>query len=213
MVKQQRGQATVDQLLAAALQVYADEGQQGFTVTAVVKASGVSLGSLYHHFGSFDGLAVALYIRCMERLFASLADALERSRTARSGLRRLVDAYFRFTREHRDAALFLHGSVYAGYIGKHAQRIQTAKETQTAPMVRWLGERMRRGEIAPLSPAVVEIIVMGPITEAARRWLSSTYTLDLAEIQRDLPDVIWRSLAPDTSAGNTSVVSQSSGSA
>lgn len=34
-------------------------------------------------------------------------------------------------------------------------------------------------------------------TEAARRWLSPTYDLDLAEAARVLPDCIWRSLRPE----------------
>src|SRR5258708_1256967 len=103
--KQQRGEATVDRLLTAALQVYAASGQSGFTVNAVTGASGVSLGSLYHHFGSFDGLAAGLYIRCMEQLFDEMTAAVGRARTARTGVRALVTSYLRFTEEHPDAAL------------------------------------------------------------------------------------------------------------
>ncbi|MEV7618231.1 TetR/AcrR family transcriptional regulator [Streptomyces sp. NPDC089799] len=197
MVKQQRGEATIDQLLTAALRVYAEKGQQGFTVSAVTKESGVSLGSLYHHFGHFDGLAAALYIRCMERLFEELTVSLRRTRTARTGLRALVHAYFRFTREQRDAALFLHASAYSGYLAGHAEEIQAAKHVQVAPLMEWLGDRIARGEIAPLPVPLVEIMVMGPITEAARRWLSSTYCIDIDEAARHLPDSIWRSLSPE----------------
>ncbi|WP_435971362.1 TetR/AcrR family transcriptional regulator [Streptomyces sp. Qhu_M48] len=67
--KQQRGEATVERLLTTALRVYADSGRQGFTVNAVTAASGVSL---YHHFGSFDGLAAAPYIRCTEQLYGEV---------------------------------------------------------------------------------------------------------------------------------------------
>lgn len=56
---------------------------------------------------------------------------------------------------------------------------------------------MERGEIAPLPAPVVEVLVMGPLTEAARRWLSSTYEIDLTEAARYLPDHIWRSLRPE----------------
>lgn len=197
MVKQQRGEATVDQLLTAALRVYATSGQQGFTVSAVVKASGVSLGSLYHHFGSFDGLAAALYIRCMGELFDEMVGALERSRTARTGIRAFVHAYLRFTKERRDAALFLHASAYSGYLAVHAEEIRVAKEAKLAPMAQWMGARMLKGEIAPVPPAVIEVLVIGPPCEAARRWLSDTYDVDLDEVARYLPDAIWRSLRPE----------------
>ncbi|MEU9148854.1 TetR/AcrR family transcriptional regulator [Streptomyces sp. NPDC048349] len=197
--KQQRGEATVDQILTAALRVFAESGQQGFTVNAVVSASGVSLGSLYHHFGSFDGMAAALYIRCMDQLGEDMTAALARARTARTGVRSWVTSYLRFTQEHRDVALFLHASAYSGYLVAHAEEIGAAKAVQFAALTQWLEVHVERGEIAPLPASVIEVMVMGPLTEAARRWLSSTYEIDLAESARHLPDLIWRSLRPDPS--------------
>ncbi|UUU39306.1 TetR/AcrR family transcriptional regulator [Streptomyces sp. NBC_00162] len=195
--KQQRGEATVDQLLTAALRVFAESGQQGFTVNAVVSASGVSLGSLYHHFGNFDGLAAALYIRCMDQLCDDMVAALTRCRTARTGVQAWVSSYLRFTQEHRDVALFLHASAYSGYLVAHAEEIGAAKAEKFASIMQWLGVRMERGEIAPLPAPVIEVMVMGPLTEAARRWLSSTYEIDLTEAARHLPELIWRALRPD----------------
>ena len=52
-----RDSSAKDALLDAALAVHAARGPEGFTIHAVVEESGRSLGSLYHHFGSFDGLA------------------------------------------------------------------------------------------------------------------------------------------------------------
>ncbi|MEU6237627.1 TetR/AcrR family transcriptional regulator [Kitasatospora sp. NPDC047058] len=197
--KQQRGEATVESLLAGALRVYAESGQEGFTVSAVTTASGVSLGSLYHHFGSFDGLAAALYIRCMEQLFDEMTAALQRSRTARTGVRALVQAYLRFTAEHRDAALFLHASAYSGYLAARAGQIKAAKAARLAVIGDWMRPRMERGEIVPVPGPLVEVLVMGPVAEAARRWLADTYELDLAEAARILPESIWRSLRPEPS--------------
>ncbi|MFB7618448.1 TetR/AcrR family transcriptional regulator [Kitasatospora sp. NPDC056181] len=204
--KQQRGEATVELLLSTALRVYAESGQEGFTVSAVTTASKVSLGSLYHHFGSFDGLAAALYIRCLERLFDEMTAALERSRTARTGVRALVLAYLRFTQEHRDAALFLHASAYSGYLAARAEQIRAAKAARMAVIGAWMRPRMERGEIAPVPGPMVEVLVMGPVAEAARRWLSDTYDLDLAEAARILPESIWRSLRPEPGAAGTGAV-------
>ncbi|WP_058043034.1 TetR/AcrR family transcriptional regulator [Streptomyces roseifaciens] len=195
--KQQRGEATADLLLTTALRVYAEAGRQGFTVNAVTAASGVSLGSLYHHFGSFDGLAAALYTRCMEQLLDEIVGAVKRSRTARTGVRALVLAYLRFTEEHRDAALFIHASAYSGYLAAHAEEIRAAKAAKLSGLGEWLRPRMEAGEIITMPPALIEVLVMGPVAEAARRWLASTYDdIDLAEAARILPDSIWRSLRP-----------------
>ncbi|MGW7056134.1 hypothetical protein [Streptomyces sp. NPDC054887] len=53
------------------------------------------------------------------------------------------------------------------------------------------------GEIAPLPAPVLEVLVMGPVEETARRWLASTYDIDLDQAARILPDRILRSLQPD----------------
>ncbi|MFE9840624.1 TetR/AcrR family transcriptional regulator [Streptomyces goshikiensis] len=198
--KQQRGEATVDLVLTTALRVYAAHGQQGFTVGSVTAASGVSLGSLYHHFGSFDGLAAALYTRCMGELFDAMTAAVTRTRTARTGVHALVRSYLGFTREHRDAALFLHASAYSGYLAAHAEEISAAKEAKLAAIGAWTRRQVLKGEIVPLPGPLVEVLVMGPVSEAARRWLSSTYAFDLDEAERLLPDAVWRTLRPGPDA-------------
>ncbi|MDJ0340965.1 TetR/AcrR family transcriptional regulator [Streptomyces sp. H10-C2] len=183
--------------MTTALYLFAESGRQGFTVNAVTAASGVSQGSLYHHFGSFDGLAAALYTRCMEQLFDEMTAALSRTRTARTGVRALVLAYLRFTAEHREAALFLHASAYSGYLAAHAEEIHAVKAIKLADMADWMQARITRGEIIPIPGPLIEVLIMGPVAEAARRWLSNTYDLDLDQAARILPDSIWRSLRPD----------------
>ncbi|MFJ5831943.1 TetR/AcrR family transcriptional regulator [Streptomyces sp. NPDC093089] len=197
--KQQRGEATVERLLTTALRVYAESGRQGFTVNAVSAASGVSLGSLYHHFGSFDGLAAALYVRCTEQLCGQVVAALTRARTARTGVRAVITAYLRFTEEHPDAALFLHASAYSGCPTARADRVREAGEPLLAAVGAWMRPRVEAGEIAPLPGPVVEALIIGPAAETARRWLARTHDddLDLAEAARVLPDRVWRSLSAE----------------
>ncbi|MFD4143549.1 TetR/AcrR family transcriptional regulator [Streptomyces sp. NPDC058572] len=195
--KQPRGEATVNRVLISALRVYGESGHQGFTVNAVTAASGVSLGSLYHHFGSFDGLAAALYSRCMGQLLDEITEALQRTRTARTGVHALVRAYLRFTVEQRDAALFIHASAYSGYLTAHAEEIRKAKSAQLAGIAQWLALRIAADEIAPVPAPLIEVLVLGPAAEAARRWLANPADIDLAEAARVLPERVWHSLRPE----------------
>lgn len=106
--KQHRGEVTSDLLLEAALRVFVESGEQGLTVNAVIRTSGVSLGSLYHHFGSLDGLIGALSHRWLDRLLGELTKALRNAGTARAGIAGAVEAYLTFIQEHRGPALLLH---------------------------------------------------------------------------------------------------------
>ncbi|MFI6093277.1 TetR/AcrR family transcriptional regulator [Streptomyces sp. NPDC051218] len=192
--KQQRGEETAGRLLDAALRVYAESGEQGVTVGALTKASGVSLGSLYHHFGSVDGLMNALLLRWLGRLLAELAASVERSRTARTGVRSLVRAYLDFIRENPDGARLLHSS-YADRLGMaQARQLRDAQEARLSPLTAWMQQHVDSGEVAPLPMPLIEGLVLGPVVATARRWLAGFDDVDLDEAAGVLPERIFRSI-------------------
>ncbi|MEV5876956.1 TetR/AcrR family transcriptional regulator [Streptomyces sp. NPDC052101] len=193
--KQQRGEATAEQLLDAALRVYAESGEQGLTVAALTKASGVSLGSLYHHFGSVDGLMNALLTRWLGRLLGELVAALEHTRTAHTGIRALVRAYLDFVQEHREAALLLHSS-YADRRGMaDGKRLRDAQEARLSPLAQWAQRYVASGDLAPLPAPLLESLILGPVVAVARRWLSGAGDVDLDQAAVLLPERICRAVA------------------
>ncbi|HEX2316117.1 MAG TPA: TetR/AcrR family transcriptional regulator [Thermomonospora sp.] len=189
--KHRRGEETVDRVLSAALDLYADRGHEGLTMTALIAETGVSSGSLYHHFGSVDGLAAALYGRCMAALLDTLVAALEEQRTAREGLHAFVRAYLDFTRDERPSAHFVHASAYAGFLPAHAGRIAALKGPRMARIDAWLRPHVQAGRVADLPGPLLEMLVIGPVAETSRRWLAGDPAVDLAEAARLLPDRVW----------------------
>jgi AcrR family transcriptional regulator len=193
-VKQRRGEETTRRLLDTALAVHA--AGDGFTVQAVVARSGVSLGSLYHHFGSFDGLAAALYARCMAELLDDIVAALTRTRTARGGVRAVVTAYLGFVTTQPDRARFIHASAYASYLPAHADLIAATKSPRMARMAAWLAPHITAGTIVDLPDPLIEMLLIGPVAELSRRWLNDP-AIDIAKAARLLPDRIWAALRAD----------------
>lgn len=199
--KQQRGEVTADLLLDAALRLFAEQGEQGLTVNAVTKASGVSLGSLYHHFGSLDGLVDALTERWLGRLLSELVTAMQATRTARTGIRAIVRTHLAFVREHRDAALLLHSARTDQRNMIQARELRDSQEARLSVFATWAQSHVDSGELAPLSLPLLESLVLGPLVGVVRRWLSGIddVELDLDEAARVLPDRIWRSVAANPS--------------
>jgi len=193
--KQQRGEATVEQLLDAALRVYAEAGEQGLTVAALTRASGVSLGSLYHHFGSLDGLLDALLTRWLGRLLGEMGAALEGTRTAHTGIRALVGTYLGFVQEHRDAALLLHSAHADRRSMADAEGLRDAQQARLSPLEEWVRGYVEAGELAALPLPLIEALVLGPVIAVARRWLSAGDAVNLDEVALVLPDRIWRAVA------------------
>jgi AcrR family transcriptional regulator len=56
-----RADATRQALLGAAREVFADRGYGGAGIAEIVERSGISVGSLYHHYGGKAGLYLALW--------------------------------------------------------------------------------------------------------------------------------------------------------
>jgi len=193
--KQRRGEVTVDRLLDAALQVYVTEGEQGFTVKAVTDRSKVSLGSLYHHFGSLDGLFEALALRWLSRLFDELASALTQAPNARAGVYAVVEAYLKFVREHEDAALLLHSPAADRRGMARGAELRDTQEARLAVFAEWVQSHVASGELAQLPPPLYESLVLGPVVGTARRWLSGIRDIELDEAARVLPERIWRSVS------------------
>ena len=195
--RRQRGRRTIDRLLSAALEVYAERGPEGFTMTAVIAASGISNGSVYHHFGDFDGLAAALYTRCLGELLDTLVAALEGTPDARDGIRALVESYLRFTEQHRAAAHFIHASSYADFLPAYAPAIAAAKAAKIDALLAWLRPHVAAGRVVDLPASLVEMLLIGPVAETARRWLAGAPGIDLVQAARLLPERVWRSLRAD----------------
>ena len=60
--KQQRAQSTIDQVLQATCALLNEHGEGRVRVQEISASTGVSIGSIYHHFGNREGLILAAYV-------------------------------------------------------------------------------------------------------------------------------------------------------
>ena len=70
-----QGRATREQLIEVATRLFAERGYEDTSVEAVLAATGVSRGALYHHFAGKDDLFSAVAESVNNRILADLAAA------------------------------------------------------------------------------------------------------------------------------------------
>ena len=191
----EQGDETRRRVLDATIDLFSRSGWRGFTIHAVSKRSRVSLGSLYHHFGSMDGIAAAAWTRAIVHLLDTLVARCTSRRSARASVEALVLGYLDFTEHHRPEALFIHASSWASFMPEHAADIAQAKEAAFAPLLAHF--QAHASALVPASPRLLELLLIGPAAETARRWLSNDPTIDLAEARRVLPGAAWRAVRLD----------------
>jgi AcrR family transcriptional regulator len=85
-----RGVQSRERVLDAAERVMASEGFDAATVARVVEESGVPLSSVYHYYGSKDGVLLAVMERGAQRFFADVPELHERIGTPLEHLRLVV---------------------------------------------------------------------------------------------------------------------------
>jgi AcrR family transcriptional regulator len=69
-----RGMRSRELVLDAAEHVMAEDGFEAATLARVVAESGIPMSSVYHYYGSKDGILLAVMERGAERFFADLPD-------------------------------------------------------------------------------------------------------------------------------------------
>jgi AcrR family transcriptional regulator len=86
-----RGTRSREAVLDAAERLMAEQGYEAASVAALVEEAGIPASSIYHYFGSKEGVLLAVMERGAERFFAELPDLDRRLGSQREHLRALVD--------------------------------------------------------------------------------------------------------------------------
>ncbi|MDL4775551.1 MULTISPECIES: TetR/AcrR family transcriptional regulator [Thermomonosporaceae] len=180
-----RADATRQALLAAAQRVFADRGYGDAGIAEIVERSGISVGSLYHHYGGKSGLYLALWEELTAEQEASATQTVSAARgdgetdpiaLFTAGAR----AYLRVCWEHREAARLFHGG--EGPSGFSLMRRSRAQK--------WIGQntKLLRGGAAPPVPAegrgeqVLSLVLTTVIGEAGREIATAEDETEASEI-------------------------------
>jgi AcrR family transcriptional regulator len=97
-----RGVKSRELVLDAAERVMAEHGYEPATLARVVDEAGIPMSSVYHYFGSKDGILLAVMERGAERFFADLPDLTRRPGRPAEHLARVVSAAALTLQRHPD---------------------------------------------------------------------------------------------------------------
>ena len=95
-----RGVRSRELVLDAAERVMAEHGYEAATLARVVGEAGVPMSSVYHYFGSKDGILLAVMARGADRFFADLPEWSEPAAGPEAHLSRVVSGAVRALERH-----------------------------------------------------------------------------------------------------------------
>ncbi len=168
----ERSEASMHQVLATALELFSHQGYGATSMRQVSEASGVSVGNLYHHFGSKEAIFQRLIDDYWERL-------LDRNHPVNQVLYRL-----RFPEDLEDMAAAIEATVddnadtimlifidVIEFRGEHIRRFyESMAERFREAYQESFETRRREGRLGDVDPVVAVMV--------ATRWLFYFYTVE-----------------------------------
>jgi AcrR family transcriptional regulator len=103
---------SADRILQSALELFSSKGYDATSVREICAAAAITKPTLYHFYGSKEGVYRALVDGALADFRREVTGALEGAGTAVSRLQRVARLYFESARARRDLVRFIFGLVH-----------------------------------------------------------------------------------------------------
>lgn len=181
-------------ILMAALECFNTRGVAGTTIADIRAKAGASVGSIYHHFGSKEAIAAALYLEGLREYQWEFVECLRRHRTAEAGIKAAVAYHLAWIRSHQAWARYLLHTREAAFLADAEDDIRKLNRAFAADVTAWGAPHVEAGVLARLPSPVFFAILLGPAQSYARQWLAGRTDLSPERARHALATAAWNAL-------------------
>ncbi|MFU8814502.1 MAG: TetR/AcrR family transcriptional regulator [Pseudomonadales bacterium] len=178
-------------VLRAALDCFTRNGIDATTIGDIQKSASCSVGSLYHHFGSKEGIAEELFIEGIGRFNQGMVRRLRRADGAEESVKAVVRFYCDWSTRNRALASYLH-SRDIDFSADARERLKQVYRSYIGEVFGWFAPFVASGEMRALPADAYVPLISGPIQEYVRRWLSGHYERPPGAMKELFADAAWR---------------------
>ncbi|HYD80102.1 MAG TPA: TetR/AcrR family transcriptional regulator [Paucimonas sp.] len=184
------------EILDAALHCFTENGIEATTIEMIRERSGASVGSMYHHFGSKESIAVALYADALDEYGEYQMALLARARDAEEGIKAIVHAYVDWISANPEKARFVLYSRGALAKSDAAGELASRTKNHVPEVVHWFKPYIESGRLKNLPREIYPSLITGPAHDYARLWLSGRAKTDLKEYRELFAEAAWNAVKP-----------------
>jgi len=181
-------------ILAAALQCFDEYGIENTTVQDIQQIAKCSTGSLYHHFGSKDGVAACLFIETFKSLNAVVLKELHLCSDARTGVQTVVSQICQWVSENTDSACFLLQSRDIQFTQEKRRELKQEYAEIMRGYFHWFTPFVEDGSMKSLPLDTYVPLIVGPAQEYARRWLAKQVDRSPESLNTVFSDAAWNAV-------------------
>jgi AcrR family transcriptional regulator len=155
-----------DRILQKALELFSEKGYDATSVREICEAAGITKPTLYHFYGSKEGVYRAIVEGALERFRTDMVLALSGEGSLRDRLVRMARAYVDATLREPDLARFIMALVHNSPGSAPATDFVRFYDAILTELARTMDGAVARGEISPGPTDVRLLVIMGALGEA-----------------------------------------------
>ena len=183
---------SAERILRTALDLFAVKGYDATAVREICESAGITKPTLYHFYGSKDGVLQALVARGFERFRRLVDSALGTPGTFRDKVKVVARSVFHSATEEPRYWRFMHSIVWAPPgTAPQTAACQEFYEGVVGVLAAAAEVAVDRGEIAPGASDIRMLILMGAISEAATGYVISGHPELTPQLADGLIDAIF----------------------
>jgi TetR/AcrR family fatty acid metabolism transcriptional regulator len=186
-----------EQIIDAAIKVFADKGFYNATVADVARTAGIADGTIYLYFKNKDDLLISLFETKMEKILDRFTTALSPALSAKEKLKRFIQLHFQLIEEDQNLA-----EVFQVELRQSSKFLKDYHNQKFIDFLNVIGQIIKQGQLSGefrsnIRINITKLAVFGAIDEIARQWiLTPDPKSRLQDIARELINTFLYGLSP-----------------
>lgn len=158
--------------IAAAKKLFSERGYDAVSTAEIRQAAGMSNGSLFHHFGNKEGIAVAVFVSLVRTYQAEIAEKLSPTRQAAEGIEAFIRAHNLWIERDPDGARILFNGHHPSWSDEALKKIRAENQGFGQALLDWKSNLDDKERLDNWSLALILATLVGPTQVMCRAWLS-----------------------------------------
>ncbi len=194
-MQRQKSDNTRTKIIQAASKLFVERGYHDVSIKDVRDLSGISNGSIFHHFGSKDGLALQLYLAERDSYWAHGMNALEAAgNLPEDAIAAAVAAVLEYQTSNPGRHNFMIECASADWMARHAEHVTALNQKFAARFAHWAEPHLKSGRLLPMHPELYAALIFGPAQWLARSWTTKLTELPPTEYRAQLGIMVAKAL-------------------
>ena len=182
-------------IMTAALDLFVENGYHNVSIHDVQKRAGVSIGSIYNHFGGKEGVAKGLYEHLIKEFEEVVEDVVNNVEGPQQQCREIIARLFGFTESHRNIMAFVFNARHREILADSPSICSSSPFERMRDIV---VAAMECGEFHQTNPWVAASTVFGAPIRMIQLRLDGLIDEPLPKLLEPLLDAVWNGMEADS---------------